>query len=811
MGPIPGRTPRKETRQSLLILRLRLRCRGAVQGVGFRPTVHRLATEAGLSGKVWNDPGGASIEIEGEEPAVRTFAGNLSLSMPPLARLDQLEIEEIPPTGDTIFEVVISQKGRPTSASVPPDAAICSACRRELEDQSDRRFGHPFITCTDCGPRYSLVHSLPYDRPRTSMGCFPLCPQCLSEYTDPADRRFHAEPVCCPECGPRAWLADSEGTDLAQGAEAIDQAAKALNDGLIIAIKGLGGFQLACRADLADAVDRLRKSKRRPSKPFAVMVADPATAHRLVRLADADETLLKSPRCPILLAPRQPSDGVSDNVAPGMEDLGVVLPTTPLHLLLFKHLGDHPLVMTSGNASDEPICKGNREALDRLGAIADLFLIHDRDIVRRVDDSVARSSATPIVATGFSPAIAVPSDPFLVRRARGWVPEPLHLPETTPAPLLAVGAHLQVTAAIARDNQAVLTPHIGDLDTDEARTFLREAIEHLEDLMEVRPEILVADAHPDYPSRWLAEELTQRRGGRLIEVQHHLAHAASVLAEHGRFPGIGESALVMAMDGTGWGPAHSAWGGEWLIVNGDLSWQRAGQLEPMTLVGGEAAVREPWRIAVAAVASSGAAAVLNTTPLAREFAHERIETMAKLATGHSWPLATGAGRLFEACGALLGLATVNTFEGEAAILLEAHAVNIQAPEPWKEVQLQPGSTILPSVALLTAAARRTAAGEPTESVAAGFHSTFCRLAGSITTQIIESHGTPTTLAATGGCLVNRRLRRGLSTEIAQPVLLPTRLPPGDGGLAYGQVVLASTCLARGVDPTILLAPDPSKA
>jgi len=454
-----------------LKIRLRVSCRGAVQGVGFRPTVYRLATEAGLSGKVWNDPGGATIEIEGKEPDVRAFARNLPLSMPPLARLDQLEIEEIPPTGATIFEVVTSQEGRPTSAGVPPDAAICSACRRELDEQSDRRFGHPFITCTDCGPRYSLVHSLPYDRPRTSMGCFPMCPLCSSEYTNPTDRRFHAEPVCCPQCGPRAWLADTQGNELAEGADAIDQAAKALNDGLIIAIKGLGGFQLASRADLAESVGRLRECKRRPSKPFAVMVADLEAARALVDLQKADEDLLTSPRCPILLAPRNSDTIIAKNVAPGMEDLGVVLPTTPLHLLLFKHLGDHPLVMTSGNASDEPICKGNREALDRLGAIADLFLIHDRDIVRRVDDSVARTSETAIVAAGVSPAVG--DGPFLVRRARGWVPEPLHMPEATPAPLLAVGAHLQVTAAIARDNQAVLTPHIGDLDTDEARTFLR--------------------------------------------------------------------------------------------------------------------------------------------------------------------------------------------------------------------------------------------------------------------------------------------------------------------------------------------------
>jgi hydrogenase maturation protein HypF len=635
-----------------------------------------------------------------------------------------------------------------------------------------------------------------------------MCERCSDEYTDPTDRRFHAEPICCPECGPRIWLADTEGNELAEGAEAFHLAAKALNDGLIVAIKGLGGFQLACRADLAETVDQLRERKRRPSKPFAVMVADLNAARELVEMQGADEDLLTSPRCPILLSPRREGAPIAETVAPGMEDLGVVLPTTPLHLQLFGHLGEHPLVMTSGNASDEPICKGNREALERLGGIADLFLVHDRDIVRRVDDSVARASGTAIVAAGVSPAVA--DGPFLVRRARGWAPEPLLMPEATPAPLLAVGGHLQVTAAVARGDQAILTPHIGDLDTDEARAFLREAIEHLEDLMEVRPEILVADAHPDYPSRWLAEELAERRGGRLIEVQHHLAHAASVLAEHRRFPIIGETALVMAMDGTGWGPAHSAWGGEWLIVRGDLSWIRAGQLEPMTLIGGEAAVREPWRIAVAALANTEPAALYNT-PMAREIGLERIEKMAQLSSGDSWPLATGAGRLFEACGALLGLATVNQFEGEAAIRLEAHAAGIPTAECWNDVLLPEHSTVLPSAALLGAAARRAVQGEPTERVAAGFHATFSRLAGAITTNIIGAFGEPTSIAATGGCLVNHRLRKGLSAEIAHPVFLPTRVPPGDGGLAYGQAVLASACLARGFDPAVLLAPDPTTA
>ncbi len=776
-----------------MILRLRLSCRGAVQGVGFRPTVHRLATAAGLKGQVWNDPAGATVEVEGDETAVRAFARDLPTSLPPLARLDQCEISEIPAVGSRTFEVVASRKGTTEGATVPPDAAICGACRRELCDSSDRRFAHPFITCTDCGPRYSLVHTLPYDRPQTSMGCFPLCAQCLAEYTDPTDRRFHAEPVCCPDCGPILRLVDHSGGEQGEGAEALKRAAKALNDGLIVAIKGLGGFQLACRADLPGAIDRLRDRKRRPTKPLAVMVTDLKAARRLVSLSQSDEELLTSPRCPILLASQRMALPIAENVAPGMEDLGILLPTTPLHLLLFEHLGNHPLVMTSGNASDEPICKGNREALDRLSSIADLFLIHDRDVVRRVDDSVARSSQ---------------DGPFLVRRARGWVPEPLPLPERSPAPLLAVGAHLQVTAAVVSDDQAVLTPHIGDLDTEQARTFLREAIEHLEDLMEVHPEILVADAHPDYPSRWLAEELVERRGGRLITVQHHLAHAAAVLAEHGCFPSPGETALVMAMDGTGWGPTHSAWGGEWLVVHGDLTWRRAGQLEPMILVGGEAAVREPWRIAVAALSGEDEN-LLGRTPMAEIIGPDRLEQISRLAGGHAWPLATGAGRLFEACGALLGLAPVNSFEGEAAIRLEAAAAGIVADEPWHDVEPSADPTILPSRALLAAAAKRAADTMPIPEIAAGFHTTFNHLAALVTHSVIKNHGRPTTLAAAGGCLVNRRLREGLGPAIGTRVLLPQNLPPGDGGLAYGQAVLASACLARRFDPTVLLAPEAS--
>ncbi len=789
MDRVPRPPSRGQTLRRPLIIRLRLRCRGAVQGVGFRPTVHRLATAAGLTGVVSNDPEGATIEIEGDEEPVRLFVRDLPSELPPLARLDGLDVEEIEPEESTDFEIIASKSGSAAGAAVPPDSALCPACRRELLDPSDRRHGHPFITCTDCGPRYSLVLSLPYDRPQTSMGCFALCPRCEAEYTDPSDRRFHAEPICCPECGPRLRLLDAAGTEVADGGEAVARAADAIENGAVVAIKGLGGFQLACRADDPDTVARLRRRKRRPSKPFALMVRDIDAARRLVDLSSADEALMTSPQCPIVLTPRTDDSDVDPDVAPGMEDLGVVLPTTPLHVLLFQRLGPRPLIMTSGNASDEPIAKGNREALERLRGIADFFLVHDRDVVRRVDDSVARSSG---------------DGPFLVRRARGWVPDPLPLPEPAPEPLLALGAHLQVTAGVARDDQFVLTPHIGDLDTEEARGFLREAVDHLEDLLQVRAHTLVADAHPDYPSRWLAEELAEKRNGTLIVVQHHLAHAAAVLAEHRRFPSPGETALVLALDGTGWGPTRSAWGGEWLLVHGDLRWKRAGQLEPMILVGGEAAVREPWRIAAASLTNAGDHDLLIRTPIAETIGIERLERISELSGNDSWPRATGAGRLFEACGALLGLAPVNRYEGEAAIRLEAAAAGVASPEPWRDIDAADDSTILPSNALLAAAARRAAAGIPIPEIVAGFHSTFNDLAGRVTRAVIERHGTPETLAAAGGCLVNRRLRSGLGPAIGAPLLLPFALPPGDGGLAYGQAVLAALCRAGGCSPERLV-------
>jgi len=700
-----------------------------------------------------------------------------------------MDIDEIDLVDDTEFVVSETEQGRRAGALVPPDAALCADCRREMDDPDDSRFGYPFTTCTNCGPRFSLTRRLPYDRVATSMACFELCPECRDEYTDPTDRRFHAEPVCCPNCGPSLWIQDADGGSLAKVSDAIFAAQRGLEEGLIIAVKGLGGFQLACRADDSSVIERLRHRKNRPGKPFAVMVRDISAAQELIRLTAPDEGILSSARAPVVLAPRQPNACVDEAVAPGLDDLGVMLPTTPLHIELFNGLDVPALVMTSANLSEEPICRGNREALDRLSSIADLFLLHNRDVVRRVDDSVVRST---------------PHGPMLVRRARGWVPEPIRLPVDAPEPLLAVGGHLLVTSCVAVEGQAFLSQHIGDLDSEPARRFHREVIDGLEEFLEVRPSHLIVDAHPDYPSTWMARELAEERRGSVFEVQHHLAHAAAVLGEHGRFPDEDETALAITLDGTGWGPDGTAWGGEWLSLDGALRWRRLAHLEPLPLIGGEQAVREPWRVAVAALAEADAIDMVPHLPFASLVDGEQLRQVTDLARSPHWARASGAGRLFEAAGALLGLVIRNDWEGEAAARLEALAASADSPSSiWDEIR-QTDEYILPSSNLLAAAAQRIADGEGPAAVAAGFHTTFCHLAVEITTRIADSREQP--IALGGGCLINRLILGGLVHGLEErgfEVLVPRLLPPGDGGLSYGQAVLGAVALARRVKPKLV--------
>jgi hydrogenase maturation protein HypF len=751
--------------------------------VGFRPAVYRLATRLGLTGFVRNDGGGVTMEVEGEPAAVESFQRELASALPPLARVTDIQMTDLPTRADATFVVADSERSAGREPLIPPDLAICADCLRELDDPSDRRHAHPFITCTNCGPRFSITASLPYDRARTTMASFPMCPPCREEFHDPGNRRFHAQTICCNACGPHLWIPDARGGEAASGREALERVRRVLGEGGIVALKGLGGFHLACRADRSDAVTRLRERKRRPTKPFAVMARDLETARALVDLDSASAELLRSPAAPIVLAPRRPGNRVAEAVAPGLTDLGIMLPTTPLHALLFRGAPYECLVMTSGNVSDEPICIANVEAVRRLSGIADLFLLHDREILRRVDDSVVRTHARGT---------------FLVRRSRGWVPSGLPLPERTPSPVLALGGHLQVTACLATGERAFMTQHIGDLEEQSTREFLEEAARGLEDLLHVRPRIVVTDLHPDYGNVSLAERLARERAGSVVRVQHHLAHVAAVLAEHGRFPEAGQRAVGLALDGTGWGPDGTSWGCECLELGGDLRWRRLAGAEPVPLVGGEAAVREPWRIAVAVLARAGEAKLLEACPLAEVVGARELATIGRLAV-HDWPLARGAGRLFEAAGALLGLVARNAYEGEAAARLESLAAR-HAPEanPWPETGERPGP------ALLEALARRAARGGDPAILAAEFHASFCHALVGMTLRAAGSG--LRWIAVGGGCAVNRILRDMLREGFRRAgveALFPVEVPPGDGGLSYGQAALAAAAAARGVDPARL--------
>jgi len=767
----------------------RVYCRGAVQGVGFRPAVYRLAVSLELDGVVRNDADGATIELEGEPDRVSAFLERLAVELPPLANIDEIRIEIREPIGVRGFRVDSSTASRRRHARIPPDACLCDDCRREQEDPSDRRYHHPFISCTHCGPRFSMSRGLPYDRERTAMDRFPLCSDCAREYSDPGDRRFHAESTCCPACGPRLSLADADGRVIATGAAGLSACRDALSLGRVVAVKGLGGFQLACRADRDEPVTRLRVSKRRPTRPFAVMLRDLPSARRVAELTTEDELLLTSARAPIVLAPGRERSGIVGSVAPGIDDVGVLLPTTPIHVELFRDAPYDALVMTSGNAFDEPIARTNDEARDRLAGFADFFLLHDREVVRRVDDSVVRSSAR---------------GPFVLRRSRGYTPEPLSLPNPAEQPVLALGAHLQNTACLAVGDEAFMSQHVGDLDTDAARAFLSEVCFGLEDFLESEAKVFAVDLHPDYPSRWLGERLAGERGGRLIALQHQLAHAAAVLAEHRAFPARTGRVAALVLDGTGFGPDGRAWGCEWLLFSGDLSWRRLAHGSELALVGGERAVREPWRVLVAALVARGEGQLVESLPLADEIEPAKLAALRALAESDDWPRASGAGRVFEAAGALLGVGLRNDWEGECAARLEALAR--QAPEEqviWSEVGLEECEGELPSVQLLVAAARRRSEGEPPDRIARGFHATFCRLAAEQTAQVLPEG--VEILALGGGCLANRLLREGLRAEheaLGLRVLLPSRLPPGDGAIAYGQAVLATAALACGVEPRL---------
>jgi len=737
------------------------RIRGTVQGVGFRPFVYRTARELGLRGRVWNDADGVVIDAEGSDEELDALVQRVRESPPPRARVESIDAEDAPPLGQGPFAIGPSDSLPPASARVSPDLATCPACLAEMGDPHDRRAAYPFINCTDCGPRYSIVRDVPYDRSRTTMSGFVMCDACRAEYDDPGSRRFHAQPNACPACGPRISIEGAAG-------EPVGAAVAALRRGAVLAVKGLGGFHLACDAGNEVVVARLRERKGRRDKPFAVMFPDLEALSREVEANDEARAVLTGALRPIVLLPRKPEGRLAPSVAPGLRELGAFLPYTPLHHLLMRGFGG-PLVMTSGNLTEEPIASTNDEARRRLAAIADVFLPHDRDIHMRADDSVVR------VTLGRE---------RVLRRARGHVPEAVDLGFEAP-PLLAVGADLKNALCLTAGSAAILSQHVGDLETYEAACFFEEVRANLERLFRVRPEYVAHDLHPGYHSTGLA----RRTGLPAVGVQHHHAHIASCLADNGRRgPVIG-----VAWDGTGYGPDHTVWGGEFLIAD-FASFERRGRIRPVPLPGGDAAVREPWRMAVSHLLTAG----LSTAGV-RHPRRATVEAMVR--EGVNAVPTSSAGRLFDAVASLAGVRDVTSYEGQAAMELEAIAA-AGAAEAYELPVVAHGILELDPRPLIAAVVQDRERGVPAPAISARFHASLAGAIAATCERIREDTGLAT-VALSGGCFQSRLLTiltHEALTRAGFEVLLHARVPPNDGGIALGQAAVAGWRLAAGSGP-----------
>ncbi len=742
----------------------RIRVRGQVQGVGFRPFVWRLAARHEIRGEVSNDAEGVLIHAEGA--ALDVFLAALRDEAPPLARVDAVECEPVEPhLGLSGFSIRETHAGA-VRTHVTPDAVVCPACSAEILDPDERRHGYPFANCTHCGPRFSILEQIPYDRATTTMRAFAMCPACRREYEDPGDRRFHAQPIACPDCGPRAWL-EVAGTELS--GEALALAAARLRAGQILAVKGIGGFHLACDARNEVAVAELRRRKRRPGKPFALMAPDLETIRRFARVSAAEGEILATPAAPVVLL-EAAGEALAPSVAPGQWALGWMLPTGPLHLLLLRAFGG-PLVMTSGNLSGDPQAIGNDEAREKLTPFVDAFLMHDRKIARRLDDSVARRAGGAL---------------RMQRRARGYAPETLPLPTGLAAapPILAYGGHLKAALCLVRDGQALLSHHLGDLDDALSCTEFDKAERDYAALFDHTPQVLACDQHPDYRTTRSAEARADVDGLPLVRVQHHHAHIAAAMAEAGWEPRAGP-VLGVAFDGLGWGPDGSVWGGEWLLCD-YARFERLAWLRPVPLPGGTAAQREPWRNLMAQLDAcdlpAEADALLADKPLAT--------LRAAVDRGLNAPLSSSAGRLFDAVACAAGLAPERqSYEGEAAMLLEAAArpaLSAARPYPFG----RDGAAVDPAPMWAALLADR-AAGVPAGVLAARFHLGLAEAASGVARALAKAHGARA-IALTGGCFQNVTLLELCLGRLAGcTVLTHSATPSNDGGLALGQAAVAA--------------------
>ena len=799
-------------------LQRRLRVSGVVQGVGFRPRVWRLAHELRLAGWVRNDAGGVEILLEGDAEAVEGFTRRLAEELPPLAQMRELSWRDAPASGAHTDFVIAESSGGPAATMIGHDTAVCPDCLAELFDPHDRRWRYAFINCTHCGPRYTLTRGLPYDRARTSMAAFPLCPACAREYHDPANRRFHAELTACPVCGPRLWL-EPFATLLpaSVGGDPITETLSLLNAGAIVAIKGLGGFHLACDARNETAVRRLRERKGREEKPFAVMAANVASAARWAEIGQAQRDLLQSSERPIVLLRKRPGvDASLPGIAPGLAWLGVLLPYTPLHWLLFHEAAGRPegtewmhapqdliLVMTSANPGGEPLVINNDEARTRLAGIADALLLHDRDIVVRCDDSVVR------LAPSASRDATPPGGVSFIRRARGHTPRPIRLSAAGPS-VLALGGHLKNTVCVTRGSEAYVSQHIGGLDNPATCDMLAEVTAHLLDILRVQPEAVAHDLNPDFFSTRYALELGAQWGIPAIAVQHHHAHIAAVMAEHG----VDGPVLGLALDGIGLGPEDApsanpaterdggsvaqdpavsgrAWGGELLRVEG-AGFSRLGHLRPLPLPGGDRAAREPWRMAAAALHALG-----RGDEIARRFPDrpwaQRLHAL--LQSRVHCPPTTSLGRWFDAAAGLLRVCEVMAYEGQAAMLLEGLAEQAGDVAPLTEGYILHDDGQLDLLPLL---ARLADEGDARRG-AALFHATLAFGLADWVMRAAEREGLDT-IALGGGCFLNHILSRRLLSllhERGMRVLAAAEIPPNDGGLSLGQAWVAMRHLNMG--------------
>ncbi|MGB4596176.1 MAG: carbamoyltransferase HypF [Anaerolineaceae bacterium] len=750
--------------------------RGIVQGVGFRPTVYRLALKHGIKGWVLNAADGVHIEAHGLELQLDAFVDELRANPPQLAIIDEYSVTEQPEKLFDTFSILQSEDDPADFLPVSPDLAICPDCKRELFDQTDRRFRYPFINCTHCGPRFSIVRTIPYDRPNTSMAGFALCENCRKEYENPLDRRFHAQPIACDVCGPHMWLNENRQTTSEREA-ALQNARYLLKQGKILAVKGLGGFHLVCDASNPIAVERLRERKHRTGKPLAVMTFDFILAQKFAQFSAQEHDWLLSPQSPIVLAePTETGKTIMSIVAPDQKRLGIMIAYTPLHLLLLEPEPGYPeiFVMTSGNLSEEPIASGNEEAEIRLGSIADAILMHDRPILTRMDDSVITT---------------LENQPYYYRRARGIAPSPILLPFLT-QPILATGSQLKNAFCLTRENYAFVSQHMGDLDNQETLAAYEETIIHNQGIFRIQPQLLACDLHPDYLSTRYAEARAVKENLPLVKVQHHHAHLAACLAENGW--NTDEPVIGLIFDGTGYGPDGTIWGGE-VLVGGYRSYERRFYLSPVPLPGGDLAAQTPARMAVSHLLDAGYDLDRIKLPPLDYLGERTFKAITnQCQTGFNAPLTSSMGRLFDAVASIIGVKHVNTYEAEAAIRLETIAdETVQMAYPFL---LDDNQIVTESI--IDAVVQDYLSGKPQAIIAGRFHYTIAKIA-SVVCRIIREERNINTVAISGGVWQNLLLMKILLLLLHREGFTPLihrRLPPNDGCVALGQAAITQRAM-----------------